>query len=166
MKFLITLLFISSSFGFSLFGFGSKDKEIDPRTIKSHEKRIEWIKEHNPGLFNEIERGNKVFEKENEDAWEEYLEMAKIPYDPNGEEKKRAQNIKELKEAQAKKNKLIEEKMKKGYKFINGELVGLEEQEKLKKSEELKKIELQRVVDFYEEMDMKLPKDAVKVKDE
>lgn len=167
MKFLILFTFLISSSSFAFLGIFESEPEVDPRTLKTEESRMNWLKKHSPELFDDIKKGNKATPNPrnvNEEAWEDYLDLVKKGYDPEEERKRKEENLREMREAQKRQELERVEKMKQGYKLVNGELISLEEQEKLKKAEEQKKIEMKRVIDFYNEMDMKLPENPEKIK--
>ena len=165
----LIILFLLSFNSYAFFWSNNSMKNVDPLTLKTQKERMLWLKENDKELFDTI---NKKQSREKNSSinsvWKNYEKEAEKLYDPNKEKREKEKRIREMKEAMKKKMKENEEKLKQGYRLVNGKLISKEEQEKLKQDKEQKKLETKRVLDFYKEMDMELPKNPtnIDVKDE
>jgi hypothetical protein len=151
---------------FAFLGFGDNEP-VDPKTLKTDEARMKWLKENNPKLFMDMSKVG-TFPADKKRVWKAYLEETLKPYDPEDEERAKQERIQELKDAHKKKEDAEEAKLKEGYKMINGELISKADQERIQKNKAKKIEEMERVVRFYKEMNIPVPKSdkEIKIKDE
>ena len=167
MRFLIILCITLPTYAF-LWGTNEPVKKIDPLTLKTKQERMNWLKDNDAELYDMIKNKEEAIQSSQlSDVWDSYKKESKELFDPNKAKREKEARIKAMKEAIKQKMKDNEEKLKQGYRLVNGELISKEEQEKLKKKKEQKKIETERVLKFYNEMGMELPKnsDDIEVKE-